>query len=123
MVEFPDRVMDTLNSHIRITPATAVLIGTLFVAAFLFYRWLLPKPLPGIPYNPEAAKSIFGDIPSMLDHLKTHKTITDWMLDINMRHKSPITQQFSNLFGKPWVVISDYREAQVWILLPLHYLY
>ncbi|KAF1920727.1 cytochrome P450 [Ampelomyces quisqualis] len=48
----------------------------------------------------------------MLEHLKTHKTLTDWMLAYHTRHQSPIVQIFTNIFGRPWVVISDYREAQ-----------
>jgi hypothetical protein len=113
--------MDTIVSYLRITPTAAALTGTLFVAALLFYRWLLPKPIPGIPHNPEATKSIFGDIPSMLEHLKSHETIGDWMMDINVRLNSPITQQFTNLFGPPWLVISDYRETQVRQIFFLHY--
>lgn len=107
--------MDLLGSSVQAlnTPTTAAITGSLFIAAFLFYRWLLPKPIPGIPYNEEATKSIFGDIPSMLEHLKTHKTMSDWMLAFHTRHQSPIVQMFTNLFGKPWVVISDYKEAQV----------
>lgn len=57
----------------------AVVTGTLFFASYMFYKWLLPKPIKGVPYNAEATKSIFGDIPDMLEHLKHSKTITDWM--------------------------------------------
>jgi hypothetical protein len=94
-------------------PTTVVVTGALFLATFLLYRWLLPKPIPGVPYNPEATKSLFGDIPSMLEHLKTHKMLTDWMLAHSTKHDTPIVQLFTNLFGKPIVLISDYREAQV----------
>ncbi|KAH8704501.1 cytochrome P450 [Phaeosphaeriaceae sp. PMI808] len=88
-------------------PATLVLTG-----AFLFYRWLLPKPIPGIPYNAEATKSIFGDLPSVTKHLETSQASTDWLMSHNTRHNSPIVQIFMDLFSKPWVVITDYREAQ-----------
>ncbi|KAA8626468.1 CypX Cytochrome P450 [Pyrenophora tritici-repentis] len=94
------------------TPTVVLITSTLILTTFLLYRWLLPKPIPGIPFNPEATKSIFGDIPSLINHLKTHKTISDWILSHNTRHDSPIVQAFANLFGKPWVIISDYREAQ-----------
>ncbi|KAI2486618.1 hypothetical protein Ptr902_00751 [Pyrenophora tritici-repentis] len=95
------------------TPTVVLITSTLILTTFLLYRWLLPKPIPEIPFNPEATKSIFGDIPSLINHLKTHKTISDWILSHNTRHDSPIVQAFANLFGKPWVIISDYREAQV----------
>lgn len=95
------------------TPTAIALASTLFFSVFLVYRWLLPAPIPGIPFNAEATRSIFGDIPSMLAHVKTHKTIIDWIECHNTRHNSPIVQVFVNLFGKPWIVIKDFREAQV----------
>jgi hypothetical protein len=106
--------MDFLGSlRVLATPTLLSISSTLFFAIFLFYRWLLPKPIPGIPYNANATKSIFGDIPEMIEHLKTHKTLADWILSHNTRHNSPIVQTFTPLFGKPWVVISDFREEQV----------
>lgn len=104
--------MDLLDRlHVSGSPAITITCS-LFLAAYLLYRWLLPKPIPGIPYNEPATKSIFGDISSMLEHLKTHQTVTDWMLAHNVRHNSPIVQIFP-LFRKPMVLVSDYREAQV----------
>ncbi|KAF2828307.1 cytochrome P450 [Ophiobolus disseminans] len=105
--------MDFIGPHrVLSTPTSIVISGTLFLAAFLFYRWLLPKPIAGIFYNEEATKSIFGDIPSMLAHLKQSQALVDWLLQHNTRHQSPIVQVFADLFGKPMVVISDYREIQ-----------
>jgi hypothetical protein len=95
-------------------PTTVVITSTLFLATFLLYRWLLPKPIPGIPYNKEATKTIWGDIPPMLEHLKTNKMLTNFMLDHNVKYNSPIVQIFTELFGTPMVMISDYRETQVW---------
>lgn len=60
-------------------PLLALVTGFLFLGAFLLYRWLLPKPIPGIPYNAKAIKSIFGDIPDLLEHLKHSEQVTDWM--------------------------------------------
>jgi cytochrome P450 len=100
----PVRVLDA--------PVWVFVTGTLFLGTFLLYRWLLPTPIPGIPYNQDALNSIFGDIPSMLEHLKTHKTLSDWLIAHNHRHGSPMVQVFSNLFQKPWVVISDFGEMQ-----------
>ncbi|USP77758.1 cytochrome P450 monooxygenase [Curvularia clavata] len=93
-------------------PTSIIAITTLFTSAYLLYQWLLPKPIPGIPYNEEAARSIFGDITSLRNYLKGSKVITDWMLSHNKRHDSPIVQVFANLFGTPWVIISDSFEAQ-----------
>jgi hypothetical protein len=99
--------------HALLSPAAAALTGTLFLATFLFYRWLLPKPIPGIPYNPNATKSIFGDVIPMLEHLKTSEELQSWLVKQHQNLNSPIVQVFLNLFSKPVVMISDSREAQV----------
>ncbi|KZM18545.1 uncharacterized protein EKO05_0002400 [Ascochyta rabiei] len=92
----------------------ALVIGSvvLFLGAYLFYLWLLPKPIPGIPYNAKATRSLFGDIPDMLDHLDRNKTLPDWMEAQNARYNSPIVQLFFYVFQKPVVVISDFKESQ-----------
>lgn len=106
--------MDVFESFRALyTPTTIATTTALFFSAFLLYRWLLPAPIAGIPFNAEATKSIFGDVPSMMAHLKTHETIIDWIECHNTRHNSPIVQVFANLFGRPWVVIKDFRESQV----------
>lgn len=102
-----------------VAPTTIAITSTLFCATYLFYRWLLPTPIPGIPYNPEAIKSVFGDIPSMLKHVQTSKMISDWIQSHTTRHASPIVQLFIDIFGKPVVVISDYRETQVELVSPI----
>jgi hypothetical protein len=49
----------------------------------------------------------------MLAHLKQSQVLIDWLGMHNHRHNSPIVQIFTSLFGRPWVVISDFREIQV----------
>ncbi|KAF3051991.1 hypothetical protein E8E11_010563 [Didymella keratinophila] len=93
-------------------PSLALASGVLFLGAFLLYRWLLPKPISGIPYNAEATKTIFGDIPGLLEHLKHSEQVTDWMEGHNLRHNSPIIQVFLKLFQKPVVMINDFKESQ-----------
>ncbi|KAH7077611.1 cytochrome P450 [Paraphoma chrysanthemicola] len=105
--------MDSLGPLRTLGSPTAIAItGALFLGTFLLYRWLLPKPIPGIPYNEEATKSIFGDIPAMLKHLQTSKEVSAWMGGYSTRYNSPIVQMFINLFGKPLILINDYRESQ-----------
>lgn len=93
-------------------PATIAVTGALFFSAFLLYQWLIPKPIPGVPYNDEARKTIFGDIPSLVKHTKTSKVIIDWMNSHTERHNSPIVQVWIQLFGRPTVIVNDFREAQ-----------
>lgn len=49
--------------------ATLIVAGVL-LGLYLAYRAVLPKPIPGIPYNKNAASKIFGDAPEMMDYVK-----------------------------------------------------
>lgn len=42
---------------------------------YIGYRAALPKPLPGIPYNQDAAGKLFGDVPEMMGYVKRTKRI------------------------------------------------
>lgn len=92
-------------------PATIALISFALLL-YLFYRWLLPKPIPGIPYNKASAKSLLGDIPAFLNAEKQTQEIFPWMRDQFHVHKSPIVQVFCQPFGKPWVLVGDFVEAE-----------
>jgi hypothetical protein len=51
-------------------------IALLLVAAlYVLYKALLPKPLPGIPYNRDAAHKLFGDVPEMMRYVLRTKRI------------------------------------------------
>ncbi|KAJ3472925.1 hypothetical protein NLG97_g10629 [Lecanicillium saksenae] len=87
-------------------------IGLLLCAAglYLLRRWLLPTPIPGIPHNPEATRSLLGDI--MAIQAEMPENISEWVVRQSDRHRSPIYQVFLVPFSKPFVVVSDFREAQ-----------
>lgn len=91
--------------------ACSMAAAGVFLFCLLAYRWALPKPIPGIPYNKEAVNSLFGDINSMVQHTGKTQEMYDWMTAQNVKLNSPIIQLFVRPFGKPWVVIADYREA------------
>jgi hypothetical protein len=97
-----------------ILPAAAIVIGL-----YLFYLHLLPKPVPGVPYNKEAVSSILGDIPSFTAAISSNElTSSEWLLSQAKRHSpSPICQLFIDLplglrRSPPMILVSDYREAQ-----------
>lgn len=48
----------------------ALVIGAGLLLVYGIYRASLPKPLAGIPYNKNAAKSLLGDMPEMISHIK-----------------------------------------------------
>ncbi|PVH73733.1 cytochrome P450 [Cadophora sp. DSE1049] len=93
-------------------PTFGLLVGGLAVSFYIAYQKALPKPIPGIPYNKEVTSSILGDVVSMVKHVNKTKEIMDWMMEHNIRHNSPIVQVFTRPFARPWVVVTDFREAQ-----------
>jgi hypothetical protein len=90
----------------------AVWLGGLSIILYLAYRWALPKPIPGIPYNKEALKTILGDTPSLVEHTTKTRELYSWMVQQNIKLQSPIVQLFVRPLAKPWVVIADFQEAQ-----------
>ncbi|ELR04279.1 hypothetical protein VC83_08088 [Pseudogymnoascus destructans] len=90
----------------------AVWLGSLSISLYLAYRWALPKPIPGIPYNKEALKTVFGDAPSLVKHTTKTQELYSWMVEQNIKLQSPIIQLFVRPLAKPWVVIADFQEAQ-----------
>lgn len=50
-------------------------IGTIFVVLYFLHRAVLPKPLEGIPYNKDAAKKLFGDVPEMMGYVMRTKRV------------------------------------------------
>jgi hypothetical protein len=92
--------------------ALLAIIGGISSCLFLFYRWALPRPIPGIPYNKEATKTLLGDVVPMVKYIsKTQEVGSYWSME-TVKLQSPIIQLFSRPFKKPMVVISDFREAQ-----------
>lgn len=47
----------------------------LLAVIYIGYRAALPKPLPDIPYNHDAAGKLFGDVPEMMGYVKRTKRI------------------------------------------------
>lgn len=51
----------------------AVVASGALLILYLVYRAALPKPIPGIPYNKNAASKLFGDVPEMLAYVMRTK--------------------------------------------------
>ncbi|KAL2072117.1 hypothetical protein VTL71DRAFT_11460 [Oculimacula yallundae] len=93
-------------------PTFILLAIGLTVSSYLAYRKALPTPLPGIPYNKEATNSILGDVVAMVKHVSATKEVMAWITSHNIKHQSPIVQLFTRPFARPWVIVTDFREAQ-----------
>ncbi|OJJ03892.1 hypothetical protein ASPVEDRAFT_43380 [Aspergillus versicolor CBS 583.65] len=63
---------------------------------YLIYLSILPRPLPGIPYNPSSPRSLLGDIPALLTHLSTTptNTFTTYTTSLMRQLGSPVIQIF-----------------------------
>lgn len=64
------------------TTTIPVIVAIIATCLYLVYRSLLPKPLPGIPYNRDAATKLFGDVPEMMSYVLRTKQIFVRLLDI-----------------------------------------
>ncbi|KAK3315597.1 cytochrome P450 [Apodospora peruviana] len=94
-----------------LTEATLVASGILAIL-YLGYRAVLPKPIPGIPYNHDATSKLLGDMPEMLGYVMRTKRMFCWLTSLTNRHQSPIVQAFIKPMSNPWVVVTDPFESQ-----------
>jgi len=82
------------------------------VAVFLYwgYRRMLPRPLPGIPYNKDLG--LLGDLPELIQYRRTQPNFRRFFGELCVRHNSPMVQAFLRPLARPVVVLTDYRESQ-----------
>ncbi len=88
--------------------ATGIL-ATLYIT----YRRLLPKPLPGIPYNKEATETLLGDMGPMVKHMADTQKLFSWVAGQNIKLDSPIVQILGRPFARPWVVVADTEKRRM----------
>jgi hypothetical protein len=67
------------------------------------YKYVLPRPIPGIPYDPKSAKSLFGDALGIVAHFRKTGQLASWMTNHAIKLNSPISQVFAKPLNKPWV--------------------
>ncbi|KAJ0384027.1 hypothetical protein COL922a_009257 [Colletotrichum nupharicola] len=77
---------------------------------YSLYQHLLPKPIPGIPYNVDATKNLLGDIPRLQKEANTN--VYGWLINQTRIHKSPIIQAFIEPFHQPSALVADFHEGQ-----------
>lgn len=78
---------------------------------YSLYQRLLPRPIPGIPYNVDATSSLFGEIPRFQQETKS-SNLFKWLIRQSRVHQTPIFQAFIEPLRKPTVVLVDFREGQ-----------
>ncbi|KXH53262.1 cytochrome P450 [Colletotrichum salicis] len=91
----------------------AAIIAAIAISLRFFYLRLLPKPIPGgPPYNLDSSKRILGDAPYIIELENAGEYWLKFFTQLLAKHDTPIAQFFAGPFGKPHVVIADYREAR-----------
>ncbi|KAI9742533.1 MAG: hypothetical protein M1818_003673 [Claussenomyces sp. TS43310] len=95
-------------------PGTTVslLVAAIILAVCALYRAALPKPIPGIPYHAASSRRLLGNVPAMLAYIeKSEGTFITYVTDLMDSLNSPIIQVFIRPFGKPLVILADFRET------------
>ncbi|UJO25234.1 Cytochrome P450 monooxygenase [Fulvia fulva] len=93
------------------TATAATFAASISALAYLIYRALLPKPIPGIPCDPVSAGRLLGDIPDLLKAQKRRQEAFTFIAEKCIRLKSPVIQMFAQIGGKPWLIVADAREG------------
>lgn len=92
---------------------TTITIAIIIIfAVYCLYEWLLPKPVPGIAYNPEAVRSLLGDAPDMIKEVSVTGEFRVWCAKQVKKMNSPICQVFISPFSRPWILLADFRESR-----------
>lgn len=92
--------------------SVSIFIVGVFTVLYLAWKWALPKPIRGIPYNKAALKSIYGDNVEIAEIKKNGGPLRSWFAQQPIRHKGPIAQVFTKPLSRPTVIVSDFREVQ-----------
>jgi hypothetical protein len=102
-------VLQTMSHmYACLTSTPGLLVAALAGLVYIGYRALLPKPLPGIPYNAEATRTILGDIPAVM----ATGAPVQWMREQNAKLNSALVQVWVFPFGRQMLLLSDFQEAQ-----------
>ncbi|TGJ83827.1 hypothetical protein E0Z10_g4971 [Xylaria hypoxylon] len=81
-------------------------------ALYLAYRWALPKPIPGVPYDESARNNILGNLPELVTMLRDTGKTRPFFIRHPQRHQSALTQVWMRPLQKPSLILADFRESQ-----------
>ncbi|KXJ89997.1 cytochrome P450 [Microdochium bolleyi] len=111
-----DSAPDFLSTPLTAVQNTPVLAGCLAVAAgsalYFGYAWALPTPIPGIPYDKSASRSLLGSLPELSAYIKKHGRLRPWLVGHSKRHGSVLTQFWMGPFAKPTLILADFQESR-----------
>ena len=105
-------------SEMRTALESWIGIGVIYLAIlYLLYSITLLRPLPDIPYNTAAVRSLLGDLLAILSYLgKGHNTLITYFNDTVISLNSPLVQVFLKPLGTPTLLLSDYNKARAMLM-------
>lgn len=106
--------------ELRTALESCAALGTAFVITlYLLHGLALPRPLPDIPHNAVAARSILGDLRLISSYLrKGHNTLITYFNDTVISLNAPLVQVFLQPLGAPTLLLSDFNEARRMLMRP-----
>lgn len=93
------------------SPAILLVIGSIAGLYTFYYFFLLPTPIPGIPYDHGSAKKVLGDGPSLTSD---PEGLAAWSSKHLEKLRSPICQALlgPDFLSKPIVLVADVGEIR-----------
>ncbi|KAI1385993.1 cytochrome P450 [Hypoxylon trugodes] len=83
---------------------------------YLLYLWVLPKPIPGIPYDESARRNLLGNLPEIREYVRKTGRLRPWITSHPARLNSALTQVWLGPFQKPALILADFQETQDMLL-------
>ncbi|KAK2615030.1 hypothetical protein N8I77_001809 [Diaporthe amygdali] len=103
-------VVTTRSGSSRTASVLIAALMTIGILLYLAYRWALPKPIPGIPYDEAASKSLLGNVPELLRFAKDNDgNIVPWFFKKLTEKNAPMVQVWIKPLQPPAVIISDFK--------------
>lgn len=92
-------------------PTAGVAAIAIALLGYLCYQALLPRPIPGIPYNKKSAHHILGDAPDLFKFKDENGHLFGYIAKLAVEMGEPVFQIFMRPMGQPWVIVMDPREG------------
>ncbi|OBT53235.1 hypothetical protein VE04_06886 [Pseudogymnoascus sp. 24MN13] len=106
-------MLEYAQQYLPVPISAIFFLFTAISGLFGLYLLVLPKPIPGIPYNKDSATKLFGDGQAYLKHVQEHGgTFATYCQSVSKSLDSPLIQIFIQPFKQPLLVLADFREAQ-----------
>ncbi|KAI1495098.1 cytochrome P450 monooxygenase [Biscogniauxia mediterranea] len=93
-------------------PSLALVSVFVAIGLYQLYEWVLPRPIPGIPFNKTSSRKLLGDVPAMKKHISDDGgTFITYLIKTMENLDSPLIQVFIRPLSKPLLILGDFHEA------------